>query len=285
LALRRKRAKKKAREGLKRMLTSGSLKRRVDRVTACLPSLVVTPLEHDPDPPELAQGVTVATYNVHRWTGVNGRKAPDPARAGFVISELDADVIALQEVLKPYGEEDPLAALSKALGFHFAFAATRIHKRGELGNAILSRFPFRSCTVIDISHSRIEKRGVMSAQFSEGDRSLSVMATHLSLVDRTRERQAHSLLGHPEMNSGPAVLLGDMNAWRKCKASRRLDDELSRHHNLNWPPSFPARRPVFALDRVYTSQMELLELRSHDTPSSRRASDHLPVVAKLFMPH
>ena len=46
--------------------------------------------------------VRVATYNVHRWQGVNGRTKPDVARAGFVISELDADVIALQEVLRPF---------------------------------------------------------------------------------------------------------------------------------------------------------------------------------------
>ncbi len=32
--------------------------------------------------------ISGATYTVHRWTGRNGRGAPDPARAGFVISEL-----------------------------------------------------------------------------------------------------------------------------------------------------------------------------------------------------
>jgi endonuclease/exonuclease/phosphatase family metal-dependent hydrolase len=269
------------------VLASEPSERRVDSeaVAQSLPILTVKPFENAPESPEIGPEVTVATYNVHRWTGVNGRKAPDPARAGFVISELDADVIALQEVLRPHGTEDPLVALCTALGFHFAFAATRIHKRGEQGNAILSRFPFRSCSVFDISHSRIEKRGVLAAQFSDADRGLSVMATHLSLVDRTRERQAHTLLRHPEMNAGPVVLLGDMNAWRKCRATRRLDDELSWHHNHDWPASFPAPRPVLALDRVYTSQVELLELTSHNTPSSRRASDHLPVIAKLRLPN
>jgi hypothetical protein len=57
-----------------------------------------------------------ATYNVHRWTGLNGRSRPDPARAGFVISELDADVIALQEVLRPLEGPDPLQILADALG-------------------------------------------------------------------------------------------------------------------------------------------------------------------------
>ena len=285
MALRRKgsKAKKKGRSTLRAVLARVPARRRAaaEAANRAEPQLVVTPLEGAPTARDLDREVTVATYNVHRWTGVNGRKAPDPARAGFVISELDADVIALQEVLKPYNEEDPLAALCQALGFHLAFAATRFHKRGEQGNAILSRFPFENCSVIDISHSWIEKRGVLGAQFSKGSRRLSVVATHLSLVDRTRERQARTLLEHPEMNSGPAVLLGDMNAWRKCKATRRLDDELARHHNLDWPASFPAPRPVLALDRVYTSQIELLEVQSHNTPSSRRASDHLPITVTL----
>ncbi|MBW2390515.1 MAG: endonuclease/exonuclease/phosphatase family protein [Deltaproteobacteria bacterium] len=249
-----------------------------------LPALSVVPAEKTHAAARLGQEATVATYNVHRWTGVNGRGAIDPARAGFVISELDADVIALQEVLRPYDEEDPLTALCSALGLHFVYATTRVHKRGEQGNAILSRFPIETCSVLDISHSRIEKRGVLAAQFGDSERSFSVIATHLSLVDRTRARQVHSLLQHPELNSGPAVLLGDMNAWRKCKATRRLDDEFSRHHNHKWPPSFPAPRPVLALDRIYSVNVEVKEVYAHNTPSSRRASDHLPVVARVRIP-
>ena len=42
----------------------------------------------------MGRKIRVATYNVHRWTGLNGRSKPDPARAAFVISELDADVFS-----------------------------------------------------------------------------------------------------------------------------------------------------------------------------------------------
>src|SRR5262249_5704647 len=62
--------------------------------------------------------IRVATYNVHRWTGLNGRSRPDPARAGFVISELGADLVSLQEVLRPDRGDDPLEALAEALGLH-----------------------------------------------------------------------------------------------------------------------------------------------------------------------
>ncbi len=223
----------------------------------------------------------VATYNVHRWTGINGRMRPDPARASFVIAELDADVIALQEVLRPFGGEDPLEALADALGLHVAFAATRVHKRGELGNAILSRTPIAGVSMMDLSFSRLERRVAVSAQFECEGGMVDVVATHLALGDRTRHRQVRSLLDHPQLRNRPTLLLGDMNAWRRCAATRALEDELQSHHNHAWPASFPAARPVFALDRIYTRSVEVLELDAHSSRAARRASDHLPIVARV----
>jgi endonuclease/exonuclease/phosphatase family metal-dependent hydrolase len=254
----------------------------------------------------MSETVRVATYNVHRWQGMNGRSRPDVARAGYVISELDADVIALQEVLRPFASpsgdtgpfdpsfdtgateassgfdgEDELGRLCDELDLHLAFAVTRHHRRGQLGNAILSRYPITAISVIDISYSRFERRGALAARVGHAGVSLGVVATHLSLVDRTRHRQVQSLLEHPQMNSGPAVLMGDMNAWRKCKGSKELDKSLNLHHNVDWPASFPAGRPMLALDRIYSRGADVLEVREHDSPAARKASDHLPVVAEV----
>lgn len=244
-------------------------------------------------PSVMRDNLRIATYNVHRWQGGNGRSVPDVARAGYVISELDADVIALQEVLRPFpstslsgafdarGGEDPLGRLCDELELHLAFAVTRQHRLGQLGNAILSRYPITAISVLDISYSRIERRGALAAYIGEEHEGLGVVATHLSLVDRTRHRQVQSLLEHPALNSGPAVLMGDMNAWRKCKGSQALEASLGLHHNRDWPATFPAGRPMLALDRIYTRQAEVLEVRQHDSPAARRASDHLPIVADV----
>jgi len=223
----------------------------------------------------------VATYNVHRWTGLNGRTRPDPARAGLVISELDADVIALQEVLRPLWREDPLEQLADSLSLHVAFAATRVHRRGELGNAILSRWPIAGVSMLDLSFSRLERRVAVVAEFECATGMLSVVATHLALGDRTRHRQVRSLLDHRLLRDRPALLLGDMNAWRQCKATRALDDAMGSHHNAKWPASFPAPRPVLALDRIYSRDAEVLQLRAHATRAAQRASDHLPIVARI----
>jgi endonuclease/exonuclease/phosphatase family metal-dependent hydrolase len=244
---------------------------------------LVRPPRRPPAAAPVASEISVATYNVHRWTGHNGRGRPDPARACFVISELRADVIALQEVLRPFGGEDPLELLADQLGLHVAFAATRTHRLGELGNAILSRWPIAGVFVLDLSYSRIERRLAMAAQLPYAGGVLDIVATHLALGDRTRHRQVRSLLDHPRLQGAPTLLLGDLNAWRRCKATRALEDELA-FHGQRWPLSFPAARPVLALDRIYSRGIRILGVGAHTSAAARRASDHLPVVARVELP-
>jgi len=236
-----------------------------------------------PPPRPMRRTITVATYNVHRWTGLNGRGKIDPARAGFVISELGADVIALQEVMRDHDGDDPLETLADALGMHVTFAATRVHKKGELGNAILSRWPIGSVAMLDLSFSKLEKRVAVWAQIPFENGLLDVVSTHLALADRTRHRQVRALLKHPLLQRGPTLLLGDMNAWRQCPATRALAKGMVEV-GVEFPMSFPAARPVLALDRIYMTGVKLIAIEAHDSPAAQRASDHLPVVARIELP-
>jgi endonuclease/exonuclease/phosphatase family metal-dependent hydrolase len=77
------------------------------------------------------------------------------------------------------------------------------------------------------------------------------------------------------------VLLGDMNAWRRCKATRTLERELAGEGEIDWPRTFPAARPILALDRVYARGATIESVSAHESAAARWASDHLPVVAKL----
>ncbi|MBS1107137.1 MAG: endonuclease, partial [Deltaproteobacteria bacterium] len=103
------------------------------------------------------------------------------------------------------------------------------------------------------------------------------------IVDRTRHRQVRHLLDHPNLQ-GPVILLGDMNMWRtNDKATKALEAELPAYSEIDWPASFPAARPVLALDRIYARGAKVLEVRAHQSPAARRASDHLPVVARVSL--
>ncbi len=271
----RRRSREEAREERERRLE------RREALSAAIPYLAVVKAPSVPRPHKrIGRTLKAATYNVHRWSGLNGARAPDAARAGFVISELAADVIALQEVLRPFEEPDPLERIADAMHLHLAFVATRVHRLGELGNAILSRWPITSVFTLDLSFSRMERRSAVAAQFQSEAGQLSVVATHLALVDRTRRLQVDSILGHPQLQ-GTVVLLGDMNAWRRCKATRTLERELAGEGEIDWPRTFPAARPILALDRVYARGATIEHVNAHESPAARWASDHLPVVARL----
>jgi hypothetical protein len=86
----------------------------------------------------------IATYNVHRWQRRNGRADPDVAGRLRDLG-LDADVIALREVLRPFPRRPGRLRgprrradrwdFSATARLHLAFAITRQHRRGQLSNA------------------------------------------------------------------------------------------------------------------------------------------------------
>ena len=101
--------------------------------------------------------VRVATYNIHRARGLDGRTRPD--RIAAVLSDLGADVLALQEVIGASGTGGNHAeALGAALGMGWVMAPTR-HLRGALyGNVVLSRFPIRHHAQYDLTWKTCEPR-------------------------------------------------------------------------------------------------------------------------------
>jgi endonuclease/exonuclease/phosphatase family metal-dependent hydrolase len=236
----------------------------------------------------LGTQVRVVTYNVHRWTGVRGGRAFRPERALGVLDRLGADVIALQEVLVPHEQPGLLAEIADRMGFYVAFAASREHRAGLLGNALLARRPFASVLALNLSFGRLDQRSALAVEIATGRDDVprvAVVATHLSLVDRTRRRQVQALLDYPQRNT-PVVLLGDMNAWRRCRATRDLDAAFAAEdarHNGVFPPTYPAPAPMLALDRVYVRGARLATVQAADGLEARRASDHLPIVATVAL--
>ena len=78
----------------------------------------------------------------------------------------------------------------------------------------------------------------------------------------------------------PTVLMGDTNEWR---TGRRLPAANSSPISIIAPtgPSFHARHPVAALDRIIVHKDLNIEAAGvHMSPAARRASDHLPIWAR-----
>jgi endonuclease/exonuclease/phosphatase family metal-dependent hydrolase len=78
-----------------------------------------------------------------------------------VLRTIDADIIALQEVVNAPGKPDQNQARSIAtgLGFNFCLGENRRLHGGAHGNLLLSRFPMRGSENHDITTKKREQRG------------------------------------------------------------------------------------------------------------------------------
>jgi endonuclease/exonuclease/phosphatase family metal-dependent hydrolase len=225
-----------------------------------------------------AASLTVATYNVHRCIGSDGRH--DPARVAEVVRELDADVLGLQEVAVRSagpGAVDQLDHLARAAGLEAVGGPTAVHGPSTCGNGLLTRLPIVSVAHRDLSVPGREPRAALDVVLAAGARRLRAIVTHLGLLRRDRRVQAARLidvLGGQDAEL--VVVLGDVNEWLpRLGCVGRLDARLGRSSTVR---TFPASRPLFALDRIWVHPCDVLSgVRAHATPLARVASDHLPV--------
>lgn len=227
--------------------------------------------------------LTVATYNVHGCVGRDARFAPERILA--VLRELDADVIALQELSwNPKEALHLLSELGKGLGYETLAGPTLTRANGHFGNAVLTRLRVRGLARVDLSVPGREPRGALDVHTEVAGARLRVVATHLGLHPRERRLQMRRLLTLlEERDEEVQVLTGDLNEWFLWGRPLRW---LHRHFGRSpAPASYPARWPVFALDRVWVEPRSALHaLTVHSSPLARIASDHRPVRAELRWP-
>ena len=223
--------------------------------------------------------VTIATYTSHGAVGMDRKFAPE--RVAGVLQEIDADVIALQEV--PLGGADwpdVLALLQQATGFQAVEGPTDCGPRKRFGNAVLSRYPIIATRSINLCFGRREPRGALDADIDCHGHPLRVIATHLGLRPAERREQIRLLLQAFDTQAMPVILLGDLNEWFAWGRPLRM---LQAHFEpMPAPATFPAPYPLFALDRIWISpRRRLVHVAVHATPLAKAASDHLPLIARI----
>src|SRR5437867_3106974 len=194
--------------------------------------------------------IRLATYNIHRARGLGGRERVDRVVAG--IEEIDASVVALQEVLAPQAR-----ALVEATGMTGVFGPTRRLPQGLYGNLCLSRFPLVAHRRYSLTCRPFEPRGCLRVDLAVpelGSARLHIFNVHLGLRYQERVQQVRMLariFGRSRV-SGPRVVLGDFNEWFDGGASRLLRAEFG-HPNGHGPSlrTHPSPLPMFPLDRIY----------------------------------
>ena len=228
--------------------------------------------------------LTLGSYNVHRCVGRDGRL--DPGRISAVIDELEADVLALQEVeWGGPGGTALLQHLAERMDAEPIYGMTLLRGDTAYGNVLLVRGEVRSLRRHDLSVPGREPRGAIDARGKVRGHPLRVLSTHFGLSRRERRCQAGMLAERiGEDPAPPILLLGDLNEWIPWARSLRPLRAWLRPARA--PGTFPAGLPILALDRIWwhCGQGGRLKVRRHGGALARRASDHRPLRAVLRLP-
>jgi endonuclease/exonuclease/phosphatase family metal-dependent hydrolase len=234
----------------------------------------------------------IATYNIHKGRGIDGRVRIE--RIARVLAEIDADIVALQEVVSHEGlsiQDHQASYLADRLGHFHAIGETRKHRGGVYGNVTLSRWRLEVIRHVDLSVPGREERGVLRTDVRIGPHVLHIFNVHLGTAHRERRTQAVRLVDENLLRaidiSGPRIVLGDFNEWTHGLVTRTLSAEFHLTDLQDHVPrtrSYPAILPLLNLDHIYFDhQLEIRKALFHRNRLSLIASDHLPLVADLII--
>lgn len=250
----------------------------------------------------------VATFNILHGRSVHDGDV-DLDRLGEAIRELDADIVALQEVDldQPRSGKADLTAVAadamRAVSHRFVaaiagtpgatwMAATGREQPGTAayGIALLSRFPAETWQVVRLPRIPVrfpmylpgpnrvqivneEPRAAMIGTFDTPLGSLTVANTHLSFVPGWNRVQMRHLVRDLRGFAGPRMLVGDLNMTPPTPARwtgmRPLGEALT----------FPADDPDRQLDHVLTDDPRLRV--EHCAAVSLPLSDHRALVVDI----
>jgi endonuclease/exonuclease/phosphatase family metal-dependent hydrolase len=243
--------------------------------------------------------IKVLTYNIH--------KGFDRYNRDFVLHKIkdrlqqaEADVILLQEIhgshlhhesrITSWPDVSQFEFLADSLWPHFAYGKNAIYRKGDHGNAILSKFVITEWNNLNLSRFRRASRSLLHGRIElPRDRGpLHLLCVHLDLIGFERKRQIRELKRYVDESIAshePLILGGDFNDWlggtgRSIESQLGLREAFHQAHG-SYARTFPSHRPMLCMDRIYFRGVELLEAHCMARHPWGELSDHLPLYARF----
>jgi endonuclease/exonuclease/phosphatase family metal-dependent hydrolase len=217
--------------------------------------------------------IRVMSYNLH---GLR-----DDRRAlASVVREAAPDIAILQEAPRRFRWRQKSADL--ALDFELVIAGGGLP---ALGNLILTNLRVRAIEAWNVRFPLTPGRHMRGAAFVRcrvGRSTFVAAGSHLSTDATERPAQAALLKQHMDEVAEPLVFAGDLNENSGGGAWRMIADGLTDTAAGDERPTFPATAARDRLDTIFADRrFTVLQYDVIDTPLTRAASDHFPVIADL----
>ncbi|KAK8532544.1 hypothetical protein V6N13_131866 [Hibiscus sabdariffa] len=165
-----------------------------------------------------------------------------------VLKELDADILALQDVK---AEEEkamkPLSDLAAALGMNYVFAESWAP---EYGNAVLSKWPIKRWKVQKIFDDT-DFRNVLKATIDvPGTGEIDFHCTHLDHLDENwRMKQINAII---QTNDGPHILAGGLNSLEETDYSTERWTDIVKYYEEMGKPTPKVEVMKYLKNKQYT---------------------------------
>ena len=211
------------------------------------------------------------------------------------IAETGADIVFLQEIhgtaIKSeakkrkfsYPDQPHFEYLADQAWPHFAYGRNAIYRKGDHGNAILSKYPFVSWENIDVSIFPRSSRSILHGviELPEKNTRLHTLCVHLGLLEQERREQLQTLTQRIDQHvprEEPMIIAGDFNDWRR-RAENHLHDDLGLEELFvtlqgRHARTFPVWAPLLPVDRVYFRGLHPAACRRLANGHWRDLSDH-----------
>jgi endonuclease/exonuclease/phosphatase family metal-dependent hydrolase len=211
-------------------------------------------------------------------------------RVAHVLRCINPDIALLQEVADGWpaaGCDLQAERLAKETHLNsFAFAPEHRFRKGGYGNAVLTRFDIHDQHRVDLKIGWHKQRSALSVRITIGagptEQQIFATSLHLGLMERERREQLARLFESEHHHSPeiPSVLGGDFNDVFGTLEGRFM--QLAGYDRVTERcRTFPAARPIFCLDAIYSHQAKVHTFAAPHCEHSRSASDHLPLVGEI----
>jgi endonuclease/exonuclease/phosphatase family metal-dependent hydrolase len=217
----------------------------------------------------------VLSYNV-------GSLRYDVAAIGEVVRGLEPDVAVIQEAPRRLRWRSRCAELARRCALVYAAGG-----QPALGNLVLTSYRISVgetwCVQFPLTPGR-HMRGAVFARCTVGPASFVVAGSHLATDAAERPAQAAVLKREMAAVAAPLILGADLNETPEGGSWRMVADGLCDPGADIAAPTYPAARAERRIDAIFTdTRVGVRDYRVVDTPLSRRASDHFPVLAELSL--
>ncbi|MFI7523626.1 endonuclease/exonuclease/phosphatase family protein [Micromonospora globbae] len=222
----------------------------------------------------------VVSYNIH------GQR-DDTAALAAVVRDAAPDVVIVQEGPRRFRWRRKSAALAESFGLVVAGGGLP-----ALGNLLLTSLRVRvlatRCQRFPLTPGRHLRGAAYADCVVAGGARFTVAGSHLSTDPAERPAQAALLKRELDAAGAPVVAGADLNegpdgpAWATvARGLTDAADAAGRADRLTYPCAAPRRR----IDALFVDpRITVVDYDVVDTPLTRRASDHFPVLVDLLLP-